>query len=130
MNTPTVRTSQFTLEPDLGWTKRGTKLLHTALTGRCDIHDHDILDRVEACVLTLAHASVEERGGNMTIGLIRDERILRVELADNRHSRAEPTMPQAVDEKADKYGWELLSPRGARVWCVFVVDAPDGPVIA
>jgi hypothetical protein len=128
-STSGVRTSQFTLEPDIGWTKRGTKLLHTALSSRCAIREDEILDRVEACVLALAHAAVEARGGDMSIGLIREERLLRVELTDQRYGRAELTVPQVVEEKADVCGWELLQPRGARVWCTFLVDAPDGPVI-
>jgi hypothetical protein len=133
LNTPAieVRTCRFTIEPEQGWIERARRLLHPALIGRCGIHDNTVLDRVEACVLALAEASIVADGGDMSIGLIRDERLLRVELADNRANRTEPAAPQVVGERADSYGWELNEPTGAHMWCTFLLVPPDdGPVIA
>jgi hypothetical protein len=89
----------------------------------------DLVDRVEACAIPLAAASMAAGGGTMEIVLAREERFVLLQLTDHRKNRSDPIPPPVIEGVADLYSWEMLSPEGVRLQCTFFLSPFDGPVI-
>jgi hypothetical protein len=111
------------------WAEHCETKVHVAMR-RCGLYIDGLVERVEACAAALTAASIAAGGVEIELRFTRDAKQFRLDLTDHRADRAEPTTPPIIDDQADRYGWERLEPEGVRVYCVFLLDAHDGPVIA